>query len=360
MTTQFTKGKCLFISCHASLEWDIAEIFKTLGVQVVKANNACGHEERPNIPGYTDHDFTDDLRARVNTMSCNESDFEGTNFIFLMNTDDLPHRVAYFAKFRPVIIYVFGQHVSLQLDELAGKMNNQWEKKRTPNIFTVCYARREYEYLKSRLATEVLNHLYYIRFAKKLEHYYPWRANDSCWDDNSLHFPGEPPMRLPFVFTASNSIHHRGDGCGWPQLRELRTKFPHILTGNDTQEVGGTGRITFEELLNFYWTCGAYVTFPAWPAPMVLNMMEAMLSGCPTAFYDNGMGAQDEGIFNDGVGCLSSDLGQLEEYCKRALKDKGFQKEQSEKCQQRAIEMWEFNRQLPAWEALFGELSKLW
>ena len=84
------------------------------------------------------------------------------------------------------------------------------------------------------------------------------------------------------------------------------------------------------------------------------------MSGCPTAFYDNGRGAKEEGIFNDGVGCLSSDLGQLEEYCKRALKDKGFQKEQSEKCQQRAIELWEFNRQLPQWEQLFSELSKLW
>jgi hypothetical protein len=345
MTTQFPKGRCFFISCHASLEHDVADVFRELGVQVVKANNACSHEERPCIPGYTDHDFTDDLRARVNTMSCRPEDFDGTNFIFLMNTDDLPHRVGYFAKFRPVIVYVFGQHVNLQLDELAGKMNNQWENKRTPNIFTVCYSRREYDYLKSRLATEVLNHLYYIRFAKRLSHYAP---------------QGPKIDRLPFVYTSSNSIHHRGDGCGWPLLKELRGRLPHLLSGNDTQEVGGMGRITFDQLREMFWTCGCYLTFPAWPAPMVMNLYESMLAGCPVAFYDNGQGAKEEGLFDNGVGCLSSSTEELYQYCKRCLSDKAFREDQGAKCQDRAIQFYEFNRQLPQWEQLFSELSKLW
>jgi hypothetical protein len=354
MTTQFPSGHCFFISCHASLEHDLGDLFKELGVQIVQANNACSHEERPCIPGYTDHDFTDDLRARVNTMSCRPEDFDGTNFIFLMNTDDFQHRVAYFAKFRPVIVYLFGQHTDLQLAEFAGKMNVQWENKLTPNIFAVCYSKREYEFLKPRVCTEIHHHLHYIRFAKRLEHYWPWKGQRV---EAIKHIR---PDRLPFVFTASNSIHHRGDGCGWPQLQQIRGKVPHILTGNDTQEVGGTGRVTFDELRQLMWTCGAYVTFPAWPAPIVMNMQEAMLSGCPTAFYDNGQGAKEEGIFNDGVGCLSSDVGVLVEYCQRSLRDKEFQKDQSKRCQERAIELYEFSRQLPGWITLFNELSKLW
>src|SRR5437868_871752 len=136
---QFSKGRCFFNSCHASLEHDLGDLLKTLGIKVVKANNDREHTERPNIPGYTDMDYGDELRARVNTMACNESDFEGSNFILMMNTDDFQHRVPYMAKFRPVIVYLFGQHTDTQLAEYAGKVNNQQDRKVTPNIFTVCY-----------------------------------------------------------------------------------------------------------------------------------------------------------------------------------------------------------------------------
>jgi hypothetical protein len=355
MSTKFEKGRCFFNSCHASLEHDLGDILRELGVQVVKANNACSHEERPSIPGYTDHDYSDDLRARVNTMACNDSDFDGTNFIFLMNTSDFQHRVPYFAKFRPVIIYLFGQHTDLQLAEFAGKVNNQQDKKVTPNIFTACYSKREYDYLKPRLYTELHHRLFHIRFAKRLEHYNPWKVP-------GIPLNGIPHKsnRLPFVFTASNTIHRRGDGCGWPQLKDLRTRLPHLLAGNDTQEVGGTGRIPFDDLRQLFWTCGAYVSFPAWPAPMVMNLYEAMLSGCPTAFYDNDRGAKEEGLFSDDVGCLSADVNRLHEYCQRAIKDKGFQIVQSKLCLERAIEFFEFHRQLPKWEELFSDLSKLW
>lgn len=339
-------------SVHASLEHDLGDVLRELGITVVKANNDREHTERPNIPGYTDMDYGDELRARVNTMSCRLEDFDGTNFIFLFNTDDVQHRVAYMAKFRPVIVYLFGQHTDIQLAEFAGKMNVQWEKKGTPNIFAVCYSKVEYDFLKPRLCTEIHQHLFHIRFAKRLEHYAPWY--------HGIIHPIPKPMRLPFVFTASNSIQNRGDQCGWPQLQMVRGKLPHILTGHETEAVQGTGRVTFDELRQLYWTCGAYVTFPAWPAPMVMNMMEAMLSGCPTAFYDNGRGAKEEGLFNDDVGCLSSDVNSLIEYCKRCLKDKGFQKEQSEKCQQRAIEYFEFSRIIPQWQALFSEMQTLW
>lgn len=342
MTTQFPNGKCFFFSCHASLEHDIGDLLRELGITIVKANNDREHTERPCIPGFTDKDYGDELRARVNTMSCRPEDFDGTNFIFMMNTDDLQHRVAYMAKFKPVIVYVFGQHMPLQLDELAGKINNQIDKGITPNIFVVCYARREYEYLKPRFYTELHRRLFYIRFAKRLEHY-------------SLNLE-----RLPFAFTASNSIQNRGDGCGWPQLRELRTKIPHILAGHETEQVGGTGRISFDDLRKLFATCGVYLSFPAWPAPLVMNLFESGLAGCPVAFYDNGQGAADEGLFNDGVGCLSSDTSVLLDYCRRCLKDRDFRGEQSVKVQQRFTEFYEFNRQIPQWQALFSDMSQLW
>lgn len=354
----FPNGRCFFNSCHASLEHDVADIFKTLGVKIVKANNDREHTERPHIPGYNDMDYGDELRNRVENMMCNAEDFEGCNFIFMMNGSDFQHRVSHFAKFKPVIVYIFGQHTDLQLAEYAGKMNNQFEKGLTPNIFTVCYGKREYEYLEARLCSEIKHHLFHIRFLKRLEHYFPWKIPLLTTDPNTTI--GPIPTRLPFVFTACNSIQKRGYGCGWDELQEIRHRFPHILTGNETDEVGGTGRITFAELRQLFWTCGAYLSFPAWPAPMVMNLYEAMLSGCPTAFLDNNQGAKEEGLFDDGVGCLSTSPNELYEYCKRALRDKGFRDEQSQRCQQRAIEFYEFNRNLYRWEALFSELQKLW
>lgn len=361
MTThiqQFTKGKCFCIFCHASLEWEIADILKTLGIKVVKANNDRQHSERPCIPDYTDMDFGDPLRERIRTATCTPEDFADVNFIFMMNTDKFQHVVPHLATFKPVILYLFGQHTDTQLAEFAGCMNVQWEKGLQPNIFTVCYARREFEYLESRLASEVKNHLRYIRFSKRLEHYYPWKVPALSGTINQ--WLAYAPNRLPFVFTACNSIHNRGDGCGWAELSMIRHRLPHILCGHETEQVGGTGRIPFEDLKRFYWTCGAYLSFPAWPAPLVMNCFESMMAGCPIAFLDNGRGAADEGLFDNGVGCLSTSPNDLYEYCKRAITDKGFQKEQSERCQQRAIEFYEFSRNIKHWVSLFEEVEKFW
>lgn len=358
MNTTFPAGRCFFNSCHASLEHDLADVFKTLGIKIVKANNDRAHTERPCIPGYNDMDYGDELRARIDNMMCTAEDFEGTNFILMMNNDQFQHRVSHLAQFKPIIVYLFGQHTDQQLAEFAGKMNVQFEKGMQPNIFTVCYGKREHDYLEQRLCTEIKNHLYYIRFAKRLDHYYPWKVPSLLSD--SVSTLGPIPNRLPFVFTASNSIQNRGDQCGWPDLQIIRSKLPHILTGNETEAVQGTGRITFDELRQFYWTCGAYVSFPAWPAPLVMNLFEAGLSGCPIAFLDNGRGAKEEGLFDGGVGCLSTQPNDLYEYCKRAIKDKGFQNEQSLMVQQRFTEFYEFNRNLAKWRELFTEMSKLW
>lgn len=341
---QFPRGKAFCWFAHASLEYDLADILKTLGIAVVKANNDREHKERPCIPGYNDMDFGDDIRGRLQSMTCRAEDFEGTNFIFLMNTDKFHHQVAYLSQFKPVILYLFGQHLDLQLDEFAGKMNKQIDLGQNPNIFTVCYSKREYDYLMPRLYREVQHHLYHIRFAKRLEDYSPPSGFE----------------RLPFVYTSSNSIQNRGDQCGWPQLKEIRTKVPHLLSGHETDQVGGMGRISFDHLRKLYWTCSAYVTFPAWPAPLVMNLKEAMLAGAPTAFYDNGRGAADEGLFNDGVGCLSNNVDGLVSYCKRALTDRQFRIEQSAMCQDRAIQFYDFKRQIHRWVELFNEMEKLW
>lgn len=344
---QFPQGKVFCHFCHASLEYILGDILKTLGITVVKSNNDRAHLERPNIPGYTDKDFGEEIRSRLHSLQCRGDEFEGCNFIFVMNTDDFHHRTAYYATFKPVIVYIFGQHTDLQLAEFAGKMNNQIDKGVQPNIFAVCYGRREHDFLKARLYDQVKHHLYYIRFAQRQELYYPWKLKRA-------------PERLPFVYTSSNSIQNRGDQCGWPQLKQLRTQLPHLLSGHETEAVGGMGRISFDHLRQLYWTCGAYVTFPAWPAPMVMNMQEAMLSGAPTAMFDNGQGAAEEGLFNDGVGCLSSSVEGLYSYCKRAITDKAFQEEQSARCQQRAAEFFDFDRNIHYWVELFNEMSKLW
>lgn len=372
---QFQKGRCFFRNLHASLEWEQCDIFKTLGISIGRGNFDRSHTERPEIPGYNDSDFGEDIRSRLASRTLREEDFEGCNFVYAMNSSEFQHEIPHLAEFRPVVFHLFGQWIEIQLDEFAGKMNKQAEMGLRPNIFVVCYVKREKDYLQARLREELKKNVFHIRFAKRPEIYNPWVVKDRCqkfqtagWGEKEIDkfnefigFHRKPPVRLPFVFTSSNSIHKRGEGCGWPQLEAIRNRnLPHILSGNETNEVKGTGRMSFDQLKTFMWSCGAYVSFPAWPAPLVMNIMEAQMAGAPVAFYENARGCAEEGMFDGEVGCLSSDVEALYGFCERCVKDSDFRERQSKLSIERAMELYDFNKVIHQWAEVFQEVSKFW
>lgn len=348
------KARVFFNVCHASLQYDLCLVFKALGMQIVTGNMDRSYEERPEVQGYPGLDYGDEVRSRVDSLSCIESDFEGCDMVFMFNPADFHKRIAHFAQFRPVCMYLFGQWVDNQLDELAGAINGQWDRKEQPRIWVATYSKAEEDYLRPRVYTQLHDRIHHIRYAKRFEDYYPWMVH-SPNDD-----AGFPPERKDYIYTSCNDIHNRGDSCNWKEYSEVIAGLPYRLSGRNTDQVGGQGLLPFDTLRLQMRECAGYMAVPCWPAPIVLNMIEAMMSGAPVAYYDNGRGAAQEGIFDGGVGCLSSDIGGLRSFLNRCLNEKGFREDQSAKSLARARELFEFGQQVKKWEVLFGQMQTLW
>lgn len=361
------KGRVFLHSVHASLEHDMAAIFKHLGLTIAKANMDRSFAERPEILGYTGLDYGDEIRGRVDSLNCTKEDFEGCDMAFIMNPSDFHQRVEHFSNFLPTVCYVNGQWVDQQLDELASKINGQWDRREkgsdeTPNIWVAVYTKREENYLRPKVHTQLQDRIHHIRFAKKFEDYYPWALPIDRFvalrkADPSI--PLKPPEREDWIYTTCNSIHHRGDCCNYQEYKLVTADFKRKLSGRHSEEIGGQGLIAFDQMRQQMRTCAGYLGVPAWPAPLVLNIVEAMMCGAPVAFYDNMRGIAEEGIFDGGMGATSFYVEGLKGFLKRCISDKGFREEQSGKSLERAKEFFDFYKQVEKWRVLFEQMSQL-
>lgn len=343
------KGRCFLHSVHASLAFDYQQILQALGMTITTGNMDRSYEERPYIEGYSGFDFGEEVRARVNTLACIPEDFKDCDFIWMMNPADFHWRVAHFSKFKPVVMYVNGQWVDLQMDELAGTINGQWDRKEQCNIWVAVYSKVEERYLRARIHTQLQERIHHIRFAKKFSDYAPW-----------IELGEKAPVRGNFGYTTCNDIHRRGESCNWAELQQVVKGFPHILSGRNTQEVGGQGLVAFDKMREYMRTCSVYAGVPCWPAPIVLNMVEALMCGAPVAYYDNKRGVAEEGIFDGGVGCCSHDIPGLRSFLRRCLSEPSFREDQSALSLQRANEFFNFDKQVEKWRVLFEQMSTLW
>ncbi len=336
-------------SVHASLEFDFCQIFQALGMTLARGNMNRSYEERPCIPGYNDQDYGDAIRERVDNMSCILSDFDGCDMIMIMNPADFHRRVVHFSTFRPTVCYVNGQWIDEQMDELAKAINGVVDGPEHPRIWAAVYSKVEEDYLRKRVKKEFQERIHHIRFAKKTEDYAPWIVKGE-----------DAPVRENYIYTTCNDIHNRPEACCWLEYRQARMDLRWRLSGRNTEHVGGQGLVTFDTMRKQMRECAAYIGVPCWPAPIVLNMIEAMCSGAPVAFYDNGRGVAHEGIFNDGVGCCSKYVEGLRSFLKRCVNDKGFREDQSAKSLVRAKEFFDFDQQMQKWEVLFSQMAELW
>lgn len=345
--------RILFNSIHASLAFDMADIFKTLNMEIVKWNCDRSFDERPRIPGVMYEDYGDELRHKIESKTCTEKDFDGIDMVFLMNPSDFDARIPHLAGFRPTVGYLHGQWLPKQLDGLALSMNAN------PNLWMVVYSKIEEEQLGMRLHGSAKDRMVHIRFAKRFTHFYPWIDSETLQQAKleNPSLPDQPPERAIWIYTSCMSIHRRGDSCCWQELQKIREGFHFILSGRHTEEVDGQGLIPFEQLIRQYQTCGAYMGVPAWPAPIVLNMIEAMCSGAPVAYYNNRQGIDQEGIFNDGVGSCSDNIEGLRSFLRRCLDDKAFQQDQTRRSLERAKEFFDFRTQIKKWEQLFTKMG---
>lgn len=343
------KGSCkglrvFYNSPHASIEYDMALIYEYLGMTITRGNLSRDNEERPTHPLILSSEEPSEeckQRHRVDgPLDFLEEDFKDCDVIQIINPSDFQRRVVKYSEFRPAVVYINGQWIDNQLNELAGSINKLYEEGKRVPVWIAVYSRREYNYLFNRIHTEIRHHLHHIRFAKRKEDYEFVSGDD----------------RLSYAYTTCHSIHHRGGACNYEELKAATEPFPWLLSGRHTEEIGGMGLISFDEMRFYMSHCGVYVGVPCWPAPIVLNVIEAMFTGAPVTYHENQRGMAEEGLF-EGVGSLTYETGAHRNFIRNCLRDKSFRSDQSHLSRKRAIQFFDFPQQADKWGELFKQIQ---
>lgn len=315
-------------STHASEEFNLVRMWLNQGFLVTGVFD-CYSKQRPKIAGVTDaasipgkeegpqtrekervygkQDNPNEEWSEIvnrdrdlNTTSVDMSHF-GVDFYVLMETTDRSARARHYAEMGlPVALQCFGQESVEEDEKLVPVL------KRYNNIHVVCYS----EQVRDRYAAQKVpyNQLHVIRFGLYLDEYRPWIGDISMF------------------FCAHNSIHRRGKGCGWPEFKAIANCVPHLLAGNETEQVGGLGELTYESLKMLYRRSCCYLAMGTVPAPYTLTPVEAMATGCPIVFWDNGAGIAKEPFALE-AGLVSGDIGQVRDYITKVLLDKVDEKQ---------------------------------
>ena len=279
----------LFIkSCHASLEYDQARMFHDMGYEVY-GNWDVGSSQRRKINGVTD-------------INSNMDDFEN---IILHQTEDFDLVMEDLLKAgKKVILSVFGQGCDRQ-HEHVGKLCAAY-----PKAFVTSYSVKDYNtYIRLGCPPDKIS---MIRFSKYLSDFKPWKG------------------KWPVCYISCNSIHRRGDGCGWEILQKIeKSGIPIILGGCETANACDYGLGETEEVAmqNIYCNAMCHLHLGTAPAPITLTLLEAFCAGTPVIPYHNGFGLIDEGFELDFLGNVQG----LIDAIKRNLTDESYRVEQHQK-----------------------------
>src|ERR1700753_3811311 len=194
--------KKLFIqSCHSSLEFDHARMFKDLGYAVF-GNWDIGSKQRPKIPGVTD----------VN------SDINDFDFIILHQVPEYVNVMRdLLQKGKRVVLISFGQADTWQYDAVSALCRD------FPHAYVAPYSVKDYRRHRESGCPDHKSKLLY--FGKYFEDFQPWTGI------------------YPVAYSTCNSIHKRGHGCGWELMKQVKSQVPLMLSGKETDEVGGMGEI---------------------------------------------------------------------------------------------------------------------
>lgn len=324
---------CLFLSCHAALEYYMSQIFKKLNVKLPYYDMDIGNIERPLIAGYRE---ASERQRKCNEKHCNrdwsDDDLRDIDFIYMMNFGDVPDVALYYAKFKlPIIVHLFGQYNIEVVHELINAMLKH------DNIFLVCYSQTEYKtyFRLSFDNASIRNRLFYIPFGLDSNEFGGWNGNAKK------------------VYTTCNDIHNRGNACGWEIYQEITRLLPSVLSGRNTEDVGGIGLLQYDELKRCYGKYRCYLSMGTIPAPYTLTPLEAMMTGCPTVIYDNGMGVADEDIQ---AGLVSSSIDDIQSYIKQCLNDKRFAKSESARVRSDALKLFDMDNITSKWESVISQI----
>lgn len=255
--------KIFIQSCHASLEYDQAVMFLSMGHQVAGSFDT-GSKQRPKIEGVTN--VSSDVRDAfgfADMIVLHQCD--NYSMVFKQYCDEM--------KGKPVVLNYFGQGCDEQHHHVAAILSKM------RNAYVVCYSRKEEKMFRELGVPE--NKFRMIRFGKVLEEF-----RNPGWNG-----------RLPIAYMSCNSIERRGEGCSWSVAKKLidSVGVPLLLSGRETESLpNGIGELDYDGIKSMYRNARCFVSLGTMPAPLVLTQIEAMMTGCPVIVLNNGCGIADE------------------------------------------------------------------
>ena len=272
-------------SCHASLEYDQARMFADMGYEVFGSWD-LGSTQRKKIAGVTDKNS--DINDHRNILLHQVEDFDLVMEKLLQEG-------------KRVILSAFGQGCDRQ-HENVGRLCRDYQY-----AFVSSYSLKDYN-LYRRLGCPQ-DKVQMIRFSKYPTDFKPWRG------------------KWPVCYISCNSIHRRGDGCGWEILKDMESRgLPIVLSGSETEcnSDFGLGQIEEKSMHNLFSNAMCHLHLGTIPAPITLSILESFCSGCPVVPYNNRHGLAEEGFeldfYNDADGLVNG--------IQRILNDAEYRNEQ--------------------------------
>lgn len=102
-----------------------------------------------------------------------------------------------------------------------------------------------------------------IRFGKDPNEWNGWTGEDAI------------------VTNVTQALYRRGDWCGYPFWEAVTRGLPRIPMGGESENIGGTGALPPEAMLNGLRKARVYVYTGTQPASYTLGMIEAGMTGIP-------------------------------------------------------------------------------
>ena len=324
---------CLFLSCHAALEYYMFQLFEKLNISIPLYDVDIYNDERPKI-WCNNVDIKNFTSHRHWNYLWKQEELESIDFIYIMNLPNVYDLARYYSQFhKPVIVHLFGQYhswfVKMMIDTLI----------ECPEVHIVCYSITEFRMYHVFTAHEpqVRDKIFYIPFGLDINEFSNWEGG------------------IKQVYTTSNDYPTRFC-CHYEIYKQVVDNIPHTLSGRGTSSVGGLGLLLFNELRQNYRQFRCYFTTGTEPAPYTLTPLEAIMTGCPTAIWDNKCGLVNEEILPIGLGVKSENINIIREYFQKVLSDDVYAQEQSEAIREHAIQTFNIDVLLPKWKEVIDSI----
>jgi len=256
--------KLLYLSCHSILEHDEIKLFNELEIDVFSYGTYRNPKEiddkkRP-ILDLPFHKELFDLTKDGKHENINQKVIDWADVIVCMHRPDW--LLANWSKFKGkrVIFRAIGQNI-IDTENILKPLRRQ-------GLEIVRYSPRE-QTIPGFAGEDAL-----IRFYKDPAEFGSWTGEGK------------------FVLNITQDMKQRGGATNFQFWDESTKGFPRILIGKGGEEIGpeGLGIVDYEVMKQKLRECGVYFYTGTYPASYVLNLIEALMTGCPIVALGEIMG----------------------------------------------------------------------